>query len=798
MPQQTLDHIDLGVTGMTCTSCSSRVERKLNKLEGVHATVNFATESAAIDFNPQHIDVAMLISTVQNAGYDAFPHTPGAPHGPQPAPGAQNAVQPGTEPTAQNSVEPGDGAASASHGASAEPAQDAARKQEADLLRRTLFSAALSLPLMVVSMVPAWQFLYWQWVALALATVVYVFGGAPFHKATWANLRHGAFTMDTLISLGTTAAYFWSLYALVFGNAGQPGMKMHMTFAANHAHMDHIYLESVGMVITFLLLGRWLELRAKGKSSAALRTLLNMGAKDVAVLRHGAQVRIPIEQLRVGETFVVRPGEKIATDGQVRAGYSAVDESMLTGEPLPVEVGPGDTVTGATLNTSGLLEVTATRVGRDTVLAHMAQLVTDAQASKAPVQRLVDRIAQVFVPVVIGISLLTLMVHWLADAPAPAFVAAVAVLIIACPCALGLATPTAILVGTGRGAQLGILIKGPEVLESTRKVDTVVLDKTGTITEGKMTVSAVTPASRTKYSRDELLRFAAAAEAGSEHPIAQAIVGAHAQAGVQPGVRADAHAGGPADAQAGGQSDEPAGPPVLEPASEFRAIPGQGVRATVSGHEVAVGRSAAPYSGTGTLVAVSIDGTEAGTIEVRDTVKESSAGGIGQLRSLGLTPHLLTGDAEAAAAHVAQEVGIEHVTAGVMPEDKVAFVRQLQSEGKVVAMVGDGVNDAAALAQADLGLAMGAGTDVAIAASDITLMTNDLNSVAVAIRLSRRTLRTIKGNLFWAFAYNVILIPVAALGWLNPLFAGMAMAFSSVFVVTNSLRLRNFQPISAK
>lgn len=739
-------HIDLGVTGMTCTSCSSRVERKLNKVEGVTATVNYATESASVEYDSTLTGPDDLIKVIQGAGYDAYDANP---------------------PAAESEAD-------APSGSSSETPTDIAREEEAANLKRlTIMSGVLSLPIMAMSMIPALQFDYWQWVSAILATIVFINGGAPFHKATWTNIKHGSFTMDTLITMGTSAAYFWSLYVMIFGHAGMPGMRMHMELVSNNAEMDHIYLESVGMVITFLLLGRYFEVKAKGQSSEALRTLLNMGAKDASLLVDGKETRIPISDLAIGDAFVVRPGEKIATDGEVIEGFSAIDESMLTGESVPVEVQVGSRVTGASINTSGKLVVRATRVGSDTTLAQMAKLVTEAQASKAPVQRLVDRIAQVFVPAVIVIALATLVAHlMLSQGVAPAFVAAVAVLIIACPCAMGLATPTAILVGTGRGAQLGLLIKGPEILESTKKVDTIVLDKTGTVTTGVMSVSEVVTAEGLDEST--VVSYAAAVEAGSEHPIAKAIV--H-------------HAG-----------EHPA-------ATDFQSQAGLGVTGTVDGHRVAVGRlgdvnlgalteafTSAQESG-GTPIVVRIDDDIAGVITVRDTIKDTSAAAIAQLQKLGLTPYLLTGDNEGAARAVAREVGIDpaNVFAGVMPDEKVSKVIELQEAGKTVAMVGDGVNDAAALAQADLGLAMGAGTDVAIEASDITLMNSDLRSAASAIRLSRKTFSTIKGNLFWAFAYNVILIPVAAAGFLNPLFAGLAMAFSSVFVVGNSLRLRAFQ-----
>lgn len=757
-----LVQLDLGVTGMTCTSCSARIERKLNRMDGVDATVNFATESAKVDYDPAKTDPDAVIQTVRNTGYDAF------------------TMADTSADESDTGTDDGDAASSPKDDVVGQARVDAARDAEAgDLLHRTILSAILAFPVVLVSMVPALQFDNWQWAALTLISPVYFWGGAPFHRATLVNLKHFSFTMDTLVSLGTTAAYLWSLWALFLGNAGMTGMTMEMhLFRPGDTHgMDEIYLESVGVVIVFLLLGRWFETRAKGRSSEALRALLDMGAKDAAVLRDGAEVRVPVNQVTVGDTVVVRPGEKIAADGEVSDGTSAVDESMLTGESVPVEVMVGSRVTGATVNTSGRLLVKVTRTGEDSTLAQMAKLVSDAQATKAPVQRLVDRISQVFVPVVMVIAVITLIAHLATGAEVTnAFTAAVAVLIIACPCALGLATPTALLVGTGRGARLGLLIKGPEVLESTRRVDTVVMDKTGTVTTGVMAVTGVTGSGITDA---DTLRLAAAVESGSEHPIAKAIVTAAAEQGTVPEV------------------------------TDFASTAGHGVTGTVEGRTVEVGRPASAddlprdlrESFTGaqddgaTPVLVTVDGEPAGVVTVRDTVKADSAAAVADFRELGLTPYLLTGDNVGAATVVAAEVGIDpdHVIAGVRPEQKVSTISSLQDAGRNVAMVGDGVNDAAALATADLGLAMGAGTDVAIEASDITLMNNDLRSAVDAVRLSRKTLRTIHGNLFWAFAYNVALIPVAAFGLLNPMLAGVAMAFSSVFVVSNSLRLRGFR-----
>lgn len=750
--------IDLAVGGMTCASCAARVEKMLNKLDGAVATVNYATEKARV-LVPPSVTVAELVTAVEQAGYTAQPLTRA------PADGAGTGAQEGATAVAD--------------------AADAARAAELELLRRrTVISAVLSVPVIVLAMIPALQFTFWQWLSLALAAPVVVWGAWPFHRAAWTNLRHGAATMDTLISLGTLAALGWSLYALFLGSAGMPGM-MHeftLTIAPGDATAN-IYLEVAAGVTTFILLGRYFELRARRRAGDALRALLDLGAKDVTLLHGTEEVRRPASELTVGDEFVVRPGEKIATDGVVTNGRSAVDVSMLTGESVPVEVEEGSAVVGASLNQGGRIVVHATRVGADTQLAQMATLVEEAQNGKAEVQRLADRISAVFVPAVLLIAAATLG-FWLGSSgsAAQAFTAAVAVLIIACPCALGLATPTALLVGTGRGAQLGVLIRGPEVLESTRRIDTVLLDKTGTVTTGAMTVHGVHPADG--VSAAQVLRRAGAVEHASEHPIGAAIAAAAAEQGELPEV------------------------------TEFENLAGRGVRGQVEGTVVLIGRpglfegystdaaitrarAQADERGL-TVIAVGWAGSVQGLIEVGDTVKESSAAAIARLRELGLAPVLLTGDNWATAERVAAEVGIEDVIADVLPEQKVAAVRDLQERGKAVAMVGDGVNDAAALATADLGLAMGTGTDAAIQAGDLTLVRGDLHAVVDAVRLSRRTLSTIKGNLFWAFAYNVAAIPVAAAGLLNPMLAGAAMAFSSVFVVTNSLRLRRFRSESAQ
>ncbi|MEV5425430.1 heavy metal translocating P-type ATPase [Streptomyces cellulosae] len=736
-----LSEVELLIGGMTCASCAARVEKKLNRMEGVTATVNYATEKARITYPPD-VEVADLITTVVKTGYTAE----------EPAPPRQD-----DEETAS-----------------------AADPETAALRTRLIVSALLALPVVLLAMIPPLQFDTWQWLSLTLAAPVVVWGAAPFHKAAWTNLRHGAATMDTLVSVGTLAAFGWSLWALFLGDAGEPGMRHPFELTVSRTDgASMIYLEVAAGVTAFILLGRYLEARSKRQAGAALRALMELGAKDVTVLREGREVRVPAERLAVGDRFVVRPGEKIATDGTVVEGASAVDASMLTGESVPVDVTVGDTVTGATVNAGGRLVVEATRIGADTQLARMAKLVEDAQTGKAQVQRLADRIAGVFVPVVLLIAAATFGL-WLGntgDAVA-AFTAAVAVLIIACPCALGLATPTALMVGTGRGAQLGILIKGPEVLESTRRVDTVVLDKTGTVTTGRMSLRAVHTAEGT--DERELLRLAGALEHASEHPVARAVAaGAEERVGALPA------------------------------AEHFENVPGRGVRGRVEGREVAVGRLSEVFGklppelerakgdaerAGHTAVVAGWDGVARGVLAVADTVKETSAEAVRELRALGLTPVLLTGDNRAVAEAVARAVGIDEdrVIAEVLPEDKADVVRRLQEEGRSVAMVGDGVNDAAALAVADLGLSLGTGADAAIEAGDLTLVRGDLRVAADAIRLSRRTLATIKGNLVWAFGYNVAALPLAAAGLLNPMIAGAAMAFSSVFVVTNSLRLRSF------
>ncbi len=724
--------VDLPIEGMTCAACASRVERKLNGLHGVEATVNYATERATVRFDGEHVSPGQLVAAVEAAGYRARLPSPDPPAVPL----------------------------------------------------RLIAAAVLSLPVLALAMIPALQFDGWQWLSLALATPVVLWAGWPFHLTAWRGLRHGAATMDTLISLGTLAAWGWSVAALCFLGAGARDMRMpFQLITSRDAAGDSIYFEVAAVVTTFVLAGRFFESRARRRAGSALRALLELGAKDVAVLApDGSERRVPVGELRSGDRFVVRPGEKVAADGIVEEGSSAVDQSLLTGESLPVEKAPGDEVVGAALNAGGRLVVRATRVGSETALAQIGRLVSEAQSGKAPAQRLADRVSAVFVPVVIALAAATL-VFWLLDGASASFAltAAVAVLIIACPCALGLATPTALLVGTGRGAQLGILIKGPEVLESTRRVDTIVLDKTGTVTTGEMRVQAVVPAAGVDGA--ELLRLAGALERASEHPVARAIAAAAAEAGELPAVES------------------------------FVSHAGRGAEGTVAGHVVVAGRAgllaerghapagdleaarlAAEAAGQ-TVVAVGWDGAARGLIAVADGARPTSAAAVRQLRALGLRPILLTGDNAATAAAIAAEVGIAEVIADVLPAEKAAAVARLQAEGRVVAMAGDGINDAPALAQADLGLAVGTGTDAAIEASDITLVSGDLLASADAIRLSRRTLATIRANLVWAFGYNVAALPLAAAGYLNPLIAGVAMAGSSLLVVSNSLRLRRFQPL---
>ncbi|MFJ1594522.1 heavy metal translocating P-type ATPase [Kitasatospora albolonga] len=740
--------VELTIGGMTCASCAARIEKKLNRMDGVEATVNYATEKAKVTYRGEDVSVQDLISTVEATGYTA-----------QEPPPPTAAEEGGTAES-----EPDDGLTA--------------------LRQRLVTSVVLAVPVIAMAMIPALQFDYWQWLSLTLAAPVVVYAGWPFHRAAWTNLKHGAATMDTLISVGTSAAFLWSVWALFFGTAGMTGMThpFELTIARGDG-AGNIYLEAAAGVTAFILAGRWFEARSKRKAGAALKALMELGAKEVTVLREGREVTVPTAELQVGDRFLVRPGEKIATDGRVVEGSSAVDASMLTGESVPVEVAVGDSVTGATINAGGRLVIEATRIGSDTQLARMARLVEDAQNGKAAAQRLADRISAVFVPIVIALSLGTLG-FWLGSGAGltAAFTAAVAVLIIACPCALGLATPTALMVGTGRGAQLGILIKGPEVLETTRRADTIVLDKTGTVTTGKMTLLAVHTADGT--DENDVLRLAGAVEHSSEHPIAQAV--------------------------AAGAVERLGGATLPTPES-FANIPGLGVQGVVDGHAVLVGREkllaeweirlpesltrakAEAESAGRTAITVAWDGEARAVLEVADAVKDTSAEAVRRLRALGLTPILLTGDNRAVADAVAREVGIDEVYAEVMPEDKVDVVKRLQAEGRSVAMVGDGVNDAAALAQADLGLAMGTGTDAAIEAGDLTLVRGDLRAAADAIRLARRTLSTIRTNLFWAFAYNVAALPLAAAGLLSPMIAGAAMAFSSVFVVGNSLRLRGFR-----
>ena len=774
--------VELQIEGMTCASCANRIERKLNKLDDVTAEVNYATEKARVEI-ADGIEPQLLLDTVEQAGYHARLPRPRSTE-PRSGRSAMGGTTTGDAPATDSAA----GAVRTAGSANNETDDAAGPDRVDDLRRRVVISAILSIPVIAMAMVPALQFTNWQWLSLTLAAPVVVWGAWPFHRAAAINLRHGAFTMDTLVSLGTSAAFLWSLYALFFGHAGMPGMTHGFEFSLSPSDgAGDIYLEAAAGVTTFILLGRYFEARSKRSAGAALRSLLELGAKDVAVLRGGVETRIPVDALQVGEEFVVRPGEKIATDGEIVDGASAVDTSMVTGESVPAEVGPGDAVVGGTVNASGRLIVRATRVGADTQLAQMARMVEDAQSGKAAAQRLADRISGVFVPIVLVLAAGT-FAYWMltGGGASMAFTAAVAVLIIACPCALGLATPMALMVGTGRGAQLGILIKGPEVLESTRRVDTIVLDKTGTVTTGQHAL--VSTAVADGEVRAEVLRRAGAVEDASEHPIARAIAaGAREEVGALPAVEGFRNHEGLGVSGRVGDDDEVVvvGRPALL-AERGMPLP----------HELEAAFTEAAQAGR-TAVAAGWGGRARGVLVVADQIKDTSAEAIRRFRDLGLTPILLTGDNAAVAASVAAEVGIdpgpETVIAEVMPAEKVEVVRRLQSEGRAVAMVGDGVNDAAALATADLGLAIGTGTDAAIEASDITLVRGDLRSAADAIRLSRRTLGTIRGNLFWAFAYNVAALPLAAAGLLNPMIAGAAMAFSSVFVVANSLRLRRFR-----
>lgn len=735
-PASGVTEVDLDITGMTCASCAARVEKKLNRMPGVTATVNYGTDRAHIAL-PGGTSIDDAIATIEATGYTA------------------------QRPRVESDLE---------------LAHD--ETEVRNLRRRVTISAILTAPVVALAMIPPLQFDYWQWISLALAAPVVVWGALPFHRAAWTNLRHGAATMDTLVSLGIGAAFVWSLYALFLGGAGDPGMRMafHL-LPIQGAGSSEIYLEVAAAVTTFILLGRYFEIRAKSRSSQALTALLSLGAKDVTVVSDGRERTIAIGELAAGDHFLVRPGEKVATDGRVINGESSVDISLLTGEPMPVEVGPGDAVVGAGINTSGRLVVQATRVGVDTHLARIAALVEDAQTKKAPVQRLADRISAVFVPIVIVLAIATVVGWSIAGADrAFAFTAGVAVLIIACPCALGLATPTALLVGTGRGAQMGIVIRGPEILESTRKIDTIVLDKTGTLTQGRMSVVDAL----IDDNRPDTVTWTAAVESASEHPIGRALAAA---------------------------ADE------IRPVDAFRSTQGQGIRGVVDGSTVVTGRPtwliqkwsiSIPPTALDwiddqrelgrTVVATAVDGSFGGVFAIADAVKDSSAQAVLEIKELVGEPMLVTGDNAHSAQVIADQLGIHSVIADVLPESKIAVVRDLQAQGKCVAMVGDGVNDAAALAQADLGIAMGSGSDVAIEASDITLVRSDPRSIVDAIRLSRRTLATIKGNLFWAFAYNIAAIPLAMAGLLNPMIAGAAMAFSSAFVVGNSLRLRGLQP----